>query len=320
VAVFVWLVVRRGSPSAARVAVPSIVVMLALGATLTVVDRSSWVTLLIYTASASAVVLPQRLAFGGVALSTALVPSTLVIDHANGGSVFGYTVSKAGVGMLMLALADLRAKNQELCEARAELARFAVARERERFARDLHDLLGHSLSVIALKSELAGRLVSADPGAAAVEIADVQAVARQSLSEVREAVSGYRRPTLDSEIEGARVALSAAGVTTSIDFSVAPLDPDVESALAWAVREGATNVIRHSRATRCAITVVVAEGGGTRIEIQDDGIGDTADADAASRSSGHGLEGLLERAASLGGGVEAGAVADGGFRLAMTLP
>jgi two-component system sensor histidine kinase DesK len=319
VAAFVGFVVLRVNGDS-RLALPGVVLLLALATALTIVDRASWVTLLIYTASASAMVLPQRLAFAGVAASTALVLATQLIDHQNGGAVFGYTISTAGVGMLMLALADLRSKNQELREARAELARFAVARERERFARDLHDLLGHSLSVIALKSELAGRLVESNPAAAASEIADVQTVARQSLSEVREAVSGYRRPTLDSEIEGARVALSAAGVTTSIDFSVAPLDPDVEGALAWAVREGATNVIRHSRATRCAITVAVAEGGGARVEIHDDGVGAPADAQAASESSGHGLEGLLERAASLGGRVEAGAAADGGFRLAMTLP
>jgi two-component system, NarL family, sensor histidine kinase DesK len=257
-----------------------------------------------------------RWAFAAVALCTALVPVTQVIDHQPAGAVFGYTVSTLGVGSLMLALADLPNKNRELCEARAELARMAVAAERERFARDLHDLLGHSLSVIALKSELAGRLLESDPASAALEIADVQSVARHSLSEVREAVSGYRQPTLDSELDGARIALLAAVVDTSVVRVPVALDADVEAVLAWAVREGATNVIRHSRARRCAITVAVGDDG-ARAEITDDGVGASV---SNAPSGGHGLEGLLERAASLGGRLEAGPAADGGFRLAMTVP
>ena len=133
---------------------------------------------------------------------------------------------------------DLRMSNRELCEARAELALSAVAAERERFARDLHDLLGHSLSVIAIKSELAGRLLPGSPERAAAEVADVEHVARQALREVREAVSGYRRPTLDDELEGARVALSAAGIDAEFERAPVPLDPEVEAVLAWAVREG----------------------------------------------------------------------------------
>ena len=316
VAVFVTFVMRPREPSLPW-ALAGLAILLALATGLSLADRASWVTLLIYTASACAVNLPMRVALGAVALCTALVAVTQVIDRQPAGAVFGYTISTLGVGSLMLALADLRNKNRELCEARAELARLAVAAERERFARDLHDLLGHSLSVIALKSELAGRLLSADPAAAALEIADVQSVARQSLSEVREAVSGYRQPTLDSELEGARIALLAAGVDTSVVRASVALDPDVEAVLAWAVREGATNVIRHSRARRCAITVAVGDDG-ARVEITDDGVGGLPDAGAPS--GGHGLEGLLERASSLGGRLEAGPAADGGFRLAMTVP
>jgi two-component system sensor histidine kinase DesK len=145
-------------------------------------------------------------------------------------------------------------------------------------------------------------------------------VARGSLSEVRDAVSGYRRPTLDSELEGARIALHAAGVDASVVRAPVALDADVEAVLAWAVREGATNVIRHSHASRCAITVAVGEDGGARVEICDDGVGVPAATGDASAPGGHGLEGLLERAASLGGRLEAGPAADGGFRLAMTVP
>ena len=120
-------------------------------------------------------------------------------------------------------------------------------RERERFARDLHDLLGHSLSVIALKAELAGRLLDDGPHDAANEIAELEQVARTALGEVRDAVSGYRQPTLDRELAGARMALSAAGIEADVHEAHVPLDPPVEAVLAWAVREGATNVIRHSR-------------------------------------------------------------------------
>jgi two-component system sensor histidine kinase DesK len=317
VGVFCAFVVARRNPSTVT-ALLGLGVLLAIATGLSLADRASWVTLLIYTASACAVKLPLRIAFAAVTLCSALVTVTQLLDHQNAGAVFGYTISTIGVGSLMLALADLRAKNCELSEARAELARMAVAAERERFARDLHDLLGHSLSVIALKSELAGRLLASDPEAAAGEIADVQTVARQSLTEVREAVSGYRQPTLDSELEGARIALSAAGVDTSVVRAPVTLDPEVEGVLAWAVREGATNVIRHSRAQRCAITVALGDDG-ARVVITDDGVG-AASGGSDDATCGHGLEGLLERAASLGGRVEAGPIAEGGFRLAMTLP
>ncbi|MHB8695657.1 MAG: sensor histidine kinase [Solirubrobacteraceae bacterium] len=319
--VFVALVVAQGRPNAPRIGVPAVALMLAIATSLTLADRVSWVTLLIYTASACAVILPPRLALGGVVLSTGLVAATQMLDHQPAGAVFGYTVSTVGVGMLMLALADLRAKNNELREARAELAKMAVAQERERFARDLHDLLGHSLSVIALKSELAGRLLDTDPDAAAAEIADVQMVARQSLTEVRDAVSGYHRPTLDSELEGARMALSAAGVRTSVQRPEVEFDPEIESVLAWAVREGATNVIRHSRARRCEIRIEAGRSGAL-LEICDDGVGDLNEAvdHGGSGGDGHGLDGLLERAASLGGRLDTGPGPDGGFRLALTLP
>ena len=172
----------------------------------------------------------------------------------------------------MVLLSDLRERNLELTEARAELAQSAVAQERERFARDLHDLLGHTLSVIAIKAELAGRLLPERPDEAAAEVADVEQVARKALGEVREAVSGYRKPTLDGELEGARMALTAAGIEAAFERSPVRLDPEVEAVLAWAVREGATNVIRHSSAHRCQVTVS-ADAAGAVVEVVDDGQG-----------------------------------------------
>jgi two-component system sensor histidine kinase DesK len=196
------------------------------------------------------------------------------------------------------------------------VARLAVAEERERFARDLHDLLGHSLSVIALKAELAGRLLPHQPQQAADHVAELESVAREALAEVREAVSGYRQPTLAGELAGARMALEAAGIETRVRTPAAELPPDVEAVLAWAVREGTTNVIRHSGAQRCTIALAGGrDGSGASLEISDDGRG--ADGDGGN---GNGLAGLRERAALLAGHVETGRRRDGGFRLRVTVP
>jgi two-component system sensor histidine kinase DesK len=219
--------------------------------------------------------------------------------------------------MLILVMRDLRIRNEELGRARAELARMAVAEERERFARDLHDLLGHSLSVIALKAELAGRLLPDRAQEAAGEIAELEEVARGALSEVRDAVSGYRQPTLDDELAGAQMALSAAGIKAEVVRSPAALDPAVEGILAWAVREGATNVIRHSGAHHCKMTISSTPGD-AGVEVVDDGLGSAAT--RRNGGSGHGLEGLEERARSMHGRLEAGAAPGGGYRLAVTLP
>jgi len=193
----------------------------------------------------------------------------------------------------------------------------AVAAERERFARDLHDLLGHSLSVIALKAELAGRLLPERPDDAAREIGEVEGVARSALTEVREAVSGYRRPTLDDELEGARMALSAAGISADVTRDPVTLSPEVEAVLAWSVREGATNVIRHSGAKRCSVRVA-ADLVNASVEVVDDGAG--SDPAGGNGAAGHGLEGLAERAGVVRGRVDAGPRPGGGFGLLVTVP
>jgi two-component system, NarL family, sensor histidine kinase DesK len=296
-------------------------VLLGVAAALTLLNGSSWGFLFTYCAACAAVVAPEGRGFYGVALCSALAGVTSSIGGANGGTVISYVASSAGIGMLMLVMSDLRLRNQQLSQARAELADMAVAQERERFARDLHDLLGHSLSVIALKAELAGRLLAGRPddagagaSAAAREIADLEQVARTALGEVREAVSGYRRPTLEGELAGARMALSAAGIEAEVVQTRVPLDPPVEAVLAWAVREGATNVIRHSGARHCTlrITASLTDAG---VEVIDDGVGANGNG-----SAGHGIAGLADRASVLHGTIEAGGLADGGYRLAVTVP
>ncbi len=301
------------------------VVLVALAGGLTLSDPSSWGFLFTYCAACAGLISP-RFGFVGVVACAVLAGVTSAVGGASGGQIVGWVASTVGIGLLLLVMRDLRIRNDELSAARAELAGMAVAEERERFARDLHDLLGHSLSVIALKAELAGRLLPDRPDEAGAEITELEQVARGALSEVRDAVSGYRRPTLDGELSGARMALSAAGIRTDLDRSPTALDPEVEAVLAWAVREGATNVIRHSDARHCTVTIRSSLTDAA-VEIVDDGVGQGSSRadlhdkmERANGRSGHGLAGLTERARILHGRVEAGALPQGGYRLAVTVP
>src|SRR5215831_5944643 len=192
----------------------------------------------------------------------------------------------------------------KLNQTRAELARMAVADERLRISRDLHDLLGHSLSLIALKSELAGRMIESDPQRAASEIAEVGAVARRSLAEVRQAVTGYRQPSLAAELAAARRALAAAGIDCRVDApGTYELPPEVDALLAWTVREGSTNIVRHSGARDARITVTVT-GASAGAELTDDGAGPPAGRGTPAAGGGTepgaagaaGLAGLADRA------------------------
>ena len=273
----------RGNP---RAPAPLLVfgVMLAISAALTIRQASGWGFLFTYCAACAAIV--TAAGFWAVVACAVLAGVCSAAGGADGGTVIGFVASSAGVGLLMLVMRDLRVRNAELTNARAELAKMAVAEERERFARDLHDLLGHSLSVIALKAELAGRLLADGPREAATEVAELEQVARTALGEVRDAVSGYRQPTLDGELAGARMALSAAGIEADVQQARVPLDPAVEAVLAWAVREGATNLIRHSGARHCTlkISASLTDAG---VEVIDDGRG-AAEAGGPATAGGAG--------------------------------
>jgi two-component system, NarL family, sensor histidine kinase DesK len=235
------------------------------------------------------------------------------------------------VGAIVIAFGWSVTSSQQLRIAREDLARAAaVNEERLRIARDLHDLLGHNLSLIALKSELARRLVGVTPDRAAAEIRDIELVARQALQEVREAVASYRQPTLASELQGAREMLAVAGIAyryEGAEDAISALPSAVESVLAWAVREGVTNVIRHGHARQCTVRLARADGT-IRVEVIDDGIGTAVPAvDEAVAIGvvgvgvgGSGLRGLAERVTALGGRCESGAVEGGGFRLMVIAP
>jgi two-component system sensor histidine kinase DesK len=175
-----------------------------------------------------------------------------------------------GLGLDMIGIARLSSALGEYHAALAELARMAVTKERQRLARDLHDLLGHTLALIILKSDLAGRLVEQEPSQAAQEIREIEQIARQSLREVRLAVAGYRQPRLASELDGARQLLEAAGIACHIEDAAGTLPPAAEAVLAWTVREGVTNVIRHGRAHYCTIRVTGGTGN-VQAEVINDG-------------------------------------------------
>ncbi len=274
----------------------------------------SFALLFYYVVAAAGALLAPTAAAIAVAVTAAAVGGGLAATGSDGSTVAAYTLTILGVGMGMAALGSSMRANSALRAAREELAQAAVAEERLRIARDLHDLLGHSLSVVALKTELASKLVASDPGRARAELEEVQAVTRGALAEVREALQGYRRRSLPEAIEGARSAIAAAGIECRVDSADAELPAEVESVLAWAVREASTNVVRHSGARACAITLA-RDDGAVSLQVDDDG---GRARTAAGR--GTGLAGLAERAQRLHGRLDAGARPEGGFRLRLTLP
>jgi two-component system sensor histidine kinase DesK len=210
--------------------------------------------------------------------------------------------------------------NAELRRMNAEVARLAVAEERLRFSRDLHDILGHSLTVITVKAELAGRLLDVDPARAAAEVADVERLSRSALADVRGAVAGYRDVTLPAEIASARTALEAAGIDAVLPSAVDDVPSERRELFSWAIREGVTNVVRHSGARCCRVSLapgvveVADDGGGAGTQLTDRvGVGGAAE-------GGHGLAGLAERAASAGGRLVVGRAPEGGFLLRVQVP
>ncbi|MEV5276617.1 sensor histidine kinase [Streptomyces sp. NPDC051994] len=222
-------------------------------------------------------------------------------------------------GMVIAALLSLSDTIRELRDTRQELARTAVEKERLRFSRDLHDLLGHTLSVIVVKSEAARRIARRDLDAALGQVADIESVGRQALTEIREAVTGYREGSLATELDRARSALSAAEVEPVVRQSGPPLPAQAEALLGWVVREAVTNVVRHSAASRCEIVV---DGSPERVtlKITDNGKGAPAAPAPAPRIGGTGLKGLTERLAAAGGSLTAGPAPRTGFQVTAELP
>lgn len=257
----------------------------------------------------------------GLGTAVAVLAGAVSVVHDSWGGALTIAYATWLSTMVTAAILSLSEAVRELRAAREELARRAVEEERLRFSRDLHDLLGHTLSVIVVKSEAARRLAPRDMDAALSQVTDIEAVGRQALTEIREAVTGYREGSLASELERARSALSAAGVEPTVNRSGPPLEPQTAALLGWVVREAVTNVVRHSAATRCAITV-----SGTpdrvRLTVTDDGIGlgEDEDVEDCCARGGTGLTGLRERLAAAGGSLKADRGPGGGFRVTAELP
>ncbi|GAB2495353.1 sensor histidine kinase [Arenimonas alkanexedens] len=272
-------------------------------------------TFVIYACAMAAAVLPARVALmacAGMVAAMSLVyvqslPPSMALAYSAMATVICVLVV---AGVLMTRTRQRR--DAELRLTQDEVARLAAMAERERIGRDLHDLLGHTLSVVALKSELAGRLIDADPAAARAQIGEVESVARQALAQVREAVVGIRATGLEAELAAARLALLSADVHLDQRLAPVALDPALESALAMALREAVTNVLRHADARRVEVELV-AEGGLLRLVIVDDGRGGV-------EAPGNGLAGMRERLATFGGELDVDSPRGAGTRLQITLP
>jgi two-component system sensor histidine kinase DesK len=213
------------------------------------------------------------------------------------------------ISLMMAAFANTLAGMNQLRRTQDRLEAMAAERERGRMARDIHDILGHSLTVITVKSELAGRLIDADPARAKAEVDDIEQLARGALADVRATVAGARGVTLSGELATARAALDAAGIAADLPRATDAVPPARRELAAWIVREGVTNVLRHSGADRCAVRL-----GEREIEVADDGCGP-----AATGTSSTGLAGLRERVEAVGGRMSIGRSDLGGFSLKVVL-
>ncbi|MEU0742161.1 histidine kinase [Streptomyces sp. NPDC006134] len=317
VGVYLPLLARNTSrPFPRRVVAVLLTVLTVLACALAGTLGSAWLGLFVYLSVACGAALPLRAASWAVPASAALM--YLIGRHSAEQEARDLLLMTLLLGFAMAGVVRQIRTSLELRKARATVAQLAANEERLRLARDLHDLLGHSLSLITLKSELAGRMLPDHPGQAARQIADIEQVSRQALADVREAVTGYRRPRLAAELTGARVALTAAGITADL-----PAEPDLEgvpeeseTALAWTLREAVTNVVRHSGARRCAVRLLrrqTLDGPELELTVEDDGTG------GGGEGPGNGLTGLAERLRQAGGSLEAGRTRPG-FRLVARAP
>jgi two-component system, NarL family, sensor histidine kinase DesK len=264
----------------------------------------------VYAAAAGAFVGSAGLAWTVIAVIVTVVGMESLILRLPGQFWIPAAAFSIFIGAMNIHVAQRKIANAKLNLAYDEIERLAKVAERERIARDLHDLLGHTLSLIVLKSELAGKLLDLDPARARQEIRELEQVSRNALSEVRQAVRGYRAGNLPSEMVRARATLETAGVAVECKADRVTLPTAHETVMTLALREGVTNVVRHAKATRCEIRVRVADGR-CAMEIVDNGCG-------GSDREGNGLRGMRERAEALGGTVVRRN--DDGSKLAVSLP
>jgi len=253
----------------------------------------------------------QAAAWAGLLAIGAIGAIEGLLLHVGGWQLFYSALFPMIIGAGNTFFAERNRMNRKLRKANEEIEHLAKVAERERIARDLHDVLGHTLSVITLKSELAGKLIDRDPQRAGKEIREVEEISRQALSDVRDAIRGYRSKGLLAEMAQAKSTLETAGVTVRCDAStIVKLPAMQEGVLTMAVREAVTNVVRHAQARNCSLRLE-QQNGACRLEIEDDGRG-------GFQNEGNGLRGMRERVEMLGGMLTRDTRV--GTRIAITVP
>jgi two-component system sensor histidine kinase DesK len=269
-------------------------------------------TFMIYAAAICPFVVPTQAAAIAWLVSIAAIGALEGgLLKLNGAAIFFCSVFPLFIGGGNIYFAERNRMNRKLRKANDEIEHLAKVAERERIARDLHDVLGHTLSVITLKSELAGKLMDRNPQRAAKEIREVEEISRQALSDVRDAIRGYRSQGLLAELARAKSTLETAGLTVDCDAAATVNIPAMqESILSLAVREAVTNIVRHAQARTCHMRLE-QQNGSCRLEITDDGRG-------WNGSEGNGLRGMRERVEMVGGTLQR--IGASGTTVTITLP
>ena len=324
-----------GRPDLGRMGLAALAVLAALAS---VVYGKGWVPLWIYVSAATGMVLPsgprgRRVALRGVLAVGACYVFFSWLAHDDASDFLVVLLPVLLIGVAMIGFRQQMELMHELAQARETVAKLATNEERLRLARDMHDLTGQSLSMITLKSELAAKRLSKLPATqerdtVLGDLGDIGRVSRQTLHDIREAVSGYRRPTLAIEVITARNALDTAGIRLDDDPGLTlrsgTFDADAEAVLAWCLREAVTNVIRHSGAKTCRIRLI-QHPGELSLEVSDDGRGPGGQDQGTAH--GAGLRGMSERLSAEGGRLSLGAAEPGadlrqahGFKLTATVP
>lgn len=280
----------------------------------TLIEPDAHGTILVFASIIAGVIFPTRqalLALAALAVLQALLLAARQVDPLGSLNIL---INNVFVGLVGVGARLFWEAYRQLVRAREQLAQLAVTEERLRFARDLHDLLGQSLSVLVLKSEVVSKQLPPDASESLrSEARDIATVARKSLNDVREAVAGYRGPTLQAEISSARAALRSAGINLLVEGDLEPLPPEQDGVLAWCLREAVTNVVRHSGARRCEVRLTRDNGDAT-LDVSDDGRG------ASPLEGGSGLAGMRERVQLVGGTMRVGSENGSGLHLRVTVP
>jgi two-component system, NarL family, sensor histidine kinase DesK len=299
---------ERPPPAPARIWL-GLLGMLALAALVVPGGGEPALACLVYVAATAMIALPLRQAVpAAAALIVAGAAATRLVP---GWHDYGYALAALFGSVASWGIRLAADRQRRLVVAQEELADLAVATERARIAADLHDILGHSLTVVTVKAELARRLLDVDVERARAELRDLEALARDALSDVRATALGVRGISLAGEIAAARQALAAANVAAELPGAAEEVPTRWRELFAWTIREAVTNIVRHSRATSCAVRL-----GPASVEIVDDGVGD-----AGAGPNGQGLRGLRRRAEALGATLSVGRRDDQpGFRVRVEVP